>query len=293
MPVARVTTLLPLVVLADGVAAAAFVAKFTPLASTTTILWMRLLVSVGAVVTISRFVAVPKACALLRRSTEPPATTLLARLANVRVAAAVPALLSVMVFPPCDDVRAPNWRAEAAVPLATKVKLPFTRFMERVAPPIRVVAVPVSSTFNNALFWTVMFPPVALKAPEPLMLNVPWLTAKARPVVCTVVQFSVPVPTLAMVTPEVPMLPLTLMIPVPTVLKVGLFPRARLPMFSVAPLAAPKVMPVEPELVTKPTVPMEFTPLKENTPPVLLIPEAPKAPTAMSMAFATVTPPDR
>ena len=194
------------------------------------------------------------------------------------------------MLPPHVDVRAPNWRADAAVPFAIKVKLPFSNFMVRVVPPMRVVAVPVSSTLSSALFWTVMSPAVALKAPDPLILKVPWLTANLRPVVWAVVQLSVPVPTLAMVTPEVPMLPLILMIPVPTALKLGLLPRARLPIFKVAPLAAPKVMPVEPVFVIAPTVPMEFTPLAENTPPVLLIPEAPKAPTAMSMGFKTVTP---
>ena len=96
-----------------------------------------------------------------------------AMLANVRVAAAVPALLSVIVLPPQVEVRAPNWRAEAAVPFATKVKFPFARFMVRAVPPMRVVAVPVSSTFNSALFWTVMLPVVALKAPDPLILKVP------------------------------------------------------------------------------------------------------------------------
>ena len=66
---------------------------------------------------------------------------------------------------------------------------------------------------------------------------------------------------MVMVTPEVPMLPLILIIPVPTALKLGLLPRARLPIFKVAPSAAPKVMPTEAVLVMAPLT--VLTPLAE------------------------------
>ena len=168
--------------------------------------------------------------------------------------------------------------------------MPVLRPTARPAPK-RVSGPPeVSLMSRMPLFWTVIAPVPLENRPEPLTLRVPSVTVIARVVVCAVVKFSVPVPILLMVTPEVPMLPLTLMTPVPTALKVGLLPRPRPPILSVAPLAAPKVMPAEPVFVIAPAVPMEFTPLAENTPPVLLIPEAPKAPTAMSMGFKTVTP---
>ena len=135
-------------------------------------------------------------------------------------------------------------------------------------------------------------PVEALKAPDPLMLKVPWLTAKASVVVWAVVQLSVPVPILVMVTPEVPMLPLMLMTPVPTALKVGLFERPRPPMLRVAPLAAPKKMPTEVVFVIAPL--MVLLPLAEKTAPVLSMPDGVVLVAfAMLMALAKLTPPDR
>ena len=111
------------------------------------------LVRVGEVVPNTRRLVVElNVCELSKRSTDPPLTTLEAMLANVSVALAAPPLLSVMVLPPQVEVRAPNCRAEGAAPFAVKVKFPFTRFIVRAVPPIRVVAVPVSSTFSRALF---------------------------------------------------------------------------------------------------------------------------------------------
>ena len=248
--------------------------------------------SVGTVVPkVTLLVELLKVWLLLSCSTEPPWAALDFMLAKVSVALAAPALFSVMVLPPQVEVSSPNCRAEADVPFATKVKLPFARFMVRAVPPIRVVAVPVSSTFSNALFWTVMSPVVALKAPDPLILKVPWLTANLRPVVWAVVQLSVPAPTLVMVNPEVPMLPLTLMIPVPTALKLGLLLRVRLPIFKVAPSAAPKVTVTEAVLVMAPLT--ELTPLAEKRPPVLLMPVgAPALVAAMLMLLVRVMPPE-
>ena len=109
--------------------------------------------SVGTVVPkVTLLVELLKVWLLLSCSTEPPLTALEAMLAKVSVALAAPALFRVIVLPPHVDVRAPNWRADAAVPFAVKVKFPFTRFIVRAVPPIRVVAVPVSSTFSKALF---------------------------------------------------------------------------------------------------------------------------------------------
>ena len=248
--------------------------------------------SVGAVVMMRRLVEGPKAWVLTNVSTEPPLTTLDAMLAKVSVASAAPALFSVMVLPPQVEVRAPNCRAEAAVPFATKVKLPFAKVIVRAVPPMRVSTPAVSSTFNRALLLMTMLP-VALdsRPAAPEMFIVPWLIFQApeAEAVMFAVTFNVPVPTLVGLA-ELLMSPFTLMIPVPTALKVMLLPRARLPMFNVAPLAAPKVMPAELVFVTAPTVPMLFTPLAENTPPVLLMPLALKAPTVMSMGFTTVTP---
>ena len=59
-------------------------------------------------------------------------------------------------------------------------------------------------------------------------------------------------------------------------------------MFSVAPLAAPKVMPKLPELVMLPE--MALLPLTEKTTPVLLTP-LPSADCAVLMALARMMPP--
>ena len=128
------------------------VAKFVPEASVMTARWMSPLVSVGPVVPkVTLLVELLKVWLLLSRSTEPPLTALVVMLAKVSVALAAPALFRVIVLPPQVEVSTPNWRAEADVPFATKVKFPFTRFMVRVVPPMRVSTAAVSSTFSRAL----------------------------------------------------------------------------------------------------------------------------------------------
>ena len=163
------------------------------------------------------------------------------RLAKVSVALAAPALFRVMVLPPQVEVRAPNWRAEAAAPFAVKVKFPLRSSIVRTVPPMRVVAVPVSSTFSRPLFWTVMAPAVPVRAPAPLILRVPWVTIGVAVLENVPVMFRVPVPTL--VKAEVSLLkPAMLMTPVPTALKNGLLAtvvNADAPKFRVAPLATP------------------------------------------------------
>ena len=100
------------------------------------------------------------------------------------------------MLPPHVDVRAPNWRADAAVPFAVKVKFPLRRSTVRDVPPMRVVAVPVSSTFSRPLFWTMTLPEVPVKAPDPLRFRVPCVTVRADVLVEAPVTFRVPVPIL-------------------------------------------------------------------------------------------------
>ena len=109
---------------------------------------------------------------------------------------AAPGLLTVMVLAPQVEVRAPSCSAESAVPLPVNVKLPVARFTVRVVPPMRVVAVPVSSRLSRPLFCTVIFPPVAVRAPDPLMLNVPPLMVGAAVEVEAPRRFRVPDPIL-------------------------------------------------------------------------------------------------
>ena len=132
-----------------------------PLASVTIARWMMPLVRVGAVVpNVILLVELLKVWVLLKFRMLPPPTV--AMLAKVTVAAAAPALFSVMVLPPQVEVSAPKDKLEAAAPLAVKAKLPLFSVIVRAVPPMRVKAVPVSSTLSKALFWTVIFPVVAV-----------------------------------------------------------------------------------------------------------------------------------